>query len=678
LPSRDAMTAAESEPPRPADWEAFYRDYRKQGYVPGFEITSKLGGGMFGLVFRARRMSIGKDYAIKFLQVDDGEVRQAVLSELSQVQYFAQIDHPNLVSIEDRGEVDGIPYLVMAFAGTETLRDKVPAGRAPTPVEKDDLLRWFLQCCRGLSALHERALVHFDIKPANVFLKGQVARLGDYGLSKLVTHSRGSLSMGRGTPYYMAPEMLQRRGDHRSDIYSLGVLLYELLCGRVPFTGDSEWEVLKQHETKAPELPPHLTAAERAVLQRCLAKEPAARFQSVQDLLAVFGAPASAGAAAWTEVAPLAGAQAPSVATPRIQRPSTPASAEDPYVGLGRASREAMKHANTIAKKVGIDASRVAQQAAQIANQLARDAGEVVRSAVERSRTYGTRRLKALQRLRKAHRDSDGAERVAEIATAVAGGSSPKPRGSRWRWGLAIAAATVAALFTLIDGRRGPRRRISVASPVPAPAALPPATPAAPRVAANDSGPTFRDASVPVAYAGLVMLAEPAWVDVARRDPARAKALLDAHIARLRAKVPLAPDERAVVEAVPAFRELSITSDQRHAMQRDLAALIDGRGLDDAASRRLAAAAPRSLAVIAAELTKVRWGDDAELQRAARLHEWLVEATGCRDLAIVDDGDLDAATLAAQNRHLGDLWLWFVNEFGYTQRGWDTFRQLMQ
>jgi len=92
---------------RGADWEAFYRDYRKPGYVAGFEITSKLGGGMFGLVFRARKQSIGKDYAIKFLQVDDTEVRRAVLAELEQVQYFAQIDHPNLVSIEDRGEVDG-------------------------------------------------------------------------------------------------------------------------------------------------------------------------------------------------------------------------------------------------------------------------------------------------------------------------------------------------------------------------------------------------------------------------------------------------------------------------------------------------------------------------------------------------------------------------------------------
>jgi len=299
----------------PPDWEAFYRDYRKPGYIEGFEITSKLGGGMFGMVFRARRMSIGKDYAIKFLKVDDGEVRNAVLSELEQVKYFAQIDHPNLVSIEDRGEVHGIPFLVMAFAGTETLRDKMTAvgleeGQRLSPADKDELLRAFLQSARGLQALHARSLVHFDIKPANVFMKGGVARLGDYGLSKLVTHSRGSLSMGRGTPYYMAPEMLKRRGDVRSDIYSLGVMLYEILCGKVPFTGDSEWEVLRQHENTPPELPTHLTPIERAVLQRCLAKQPEERFESVDELVAMLesGVPA--------QVAPMtAGSAAASAAT---------------------------------------------------------------------------------------------------------------------------------------------------------------------------------------------------------------------------------------------------------------------------------------------------------------------------------------------------------------------------
>jgi hypothetical protein len=307
--------------PSPApDWEAFYRDYRRPGYVPGFEITSKLGGGAFGLVFRARRLSIGKDYAIKFLRVEDSEVQKAVLAELEQVRLFAQIDHPNLVAIEDRGEVDGIPYLVMAFAGTQTLRDRL-TGRPPaSAAAKEELLRWFAQACRGLLALHERSLVHFDVKPANVFLKGPVARLGDYGLSRLVTQSRGSLSMGRGTPYYMAPELLQRRGDHRSDIYSAGVVLYEILCGVVPFRGDSEWEVLKQHETAAPAMPAHLLPREAELLRRCLQKDPAVRLQSVHDLLAALGAPAGAGAA------PLPGAppSPPLSAAPRSGPPPLP------------------------------------------------------------------------------------------------------------------------------------------------------------------------------------------------------------------------------------------------------------------------------------------------------------------------------------------------------------------
>jgi serine/threonine protein kinase len=279
------------EPGPRIDWESFYRNYRKPGYVTGFEIVNKLGGGMFGMVFKARKESIGKDYAIKFLKVDDEGLRDAVARELEAVKYFAQIDHPNLVSIEDKGEVDGIPFIVMSYAGQETLRKRLEGGRLP----REDALRIFVQSARGVQALHEHSLVHFDLKPANIFLKGDIARVGDYGLSKLVTESRNSLSFGRGTPYYMAPEMLQRRGDARSDLYSLGVILYECLCGDVPFKGDSEWEVLRKHETEAPAFPDSLRGDDRAILARCLAKDPAARFPSVADLLRALQAPVALG-----------------------------------------------------------------------------------------------------------------------------------------------------------------------------------------------------------------------------------------------------------------------------------------------------------------------------------------------------------------------------------------------
>jgi len=121
----------------------------------------------------------------------------------------------------------------------------------------------FVQAARGIQAIHDHSLVHFDLKPANIFLRGDIARVGDYGLSKLVTESRNSLSFGRGTPYYMAPEMLQRIGDTRSDIYSLGVILYECLTGDVPFKGDTEWQVLRKHETETPEFPPVVEDRER-------------------------------------------------------------------------------------------------------------------------------------------------------------------------------------------------------------------------------------------------------------------------------------------------------------------------------------------------------------------------------------------------------------------------------
>ncbi|MFO1051849.1 MAG: serine/threonine-protein kinase [Planctomycetota bacterium] len=273
------------------DWESFYRNYRKPGYVPGFEIVNKLGGGVFGVVYKARKESIGKDYAIKFLKVDDEAVRDAVLRELESVDHFAQIDHPNLVSIEDKGVVDGIPFIVMSYAGQGTLRSRID----DRSLDREDALRVFVQAARGVQALHEHSLVHFDLKPANIFLKGDIARVGDYGLSKLVTESRNSLSFGRGTPYYMAPELLKRRGDARSDIYSLGVILYESLTGRVPFKGESEWEVLRKHESEEVEIPPEIGSVERQVIQRCLAKDPLDRFQSVRELLHALQAPASLG-----------------------------------------------------------------------------------------------------------------------------------------------------------------------------------------------------------------------------------------------------------------------------------------------------------------------------------------------------------------------------------------------
>lgn len=267
--------------PRPLDWERFFRDYRQPDFIPGYSILNKLGSGVFGEVYKAKKVSIGKLYAIKFLRLQDDQIAEQVLRELQAVDHFAQVDHPNLVSIEDRGEVGGIPYIVMGYAGEETLKVVLKEQ----PLSRDRALDLFRQVVTGVQALHQHAIIHFDLKPANIFIKGNVARVGDYGLSKLMSESRATLSMGRGTPHYMAPEMLQRRGDARSDVYSLGVILFEMLTGDVPFRGESEWEILRRHESELPVIPESLGPHFRHLLGRCLAKNPDGRFAHAGALL---------------------------------------------------------------------------------------------------------------------------------------------------------------------------------------------------------------------------------------------------------------------------------------------------------------------------------------------------------------------------------------------------------
>ncbi len=196
------------------DWEAFYNAFRRPHFIAGYEIQNHLGGGAFGEVYKAKKTSIGKSYAIKFLRLDDETQRDAIERELEQVRHFAAIDHPNLVTIEDMGVAHDVPYLIMGYAGEDTLSRRLKSAK----LERDDALLYFTQACRGVLALHDRRLVHFDLKPSNIFIKGDVARVGDYGLSKLLTDGRMTLSFGRGTPQYMAPEILRSRADHRADI----------------------------------------------------------------------------------------------------------------------------------------------------------------------------------------------------------------------------------------------------------------------------------------------------------------------------------------------------------------------------------------------------------------------------------------------------------------------------
>ena len=285
------------------DWESFYNNFRAPGFIPGYEIQNRLGGGAFGDVYKARKQSIGKAYAVKFLKIEDDAQRDAVERELAQVRHFAVIDHPNLVTIEDLGTVMGVPYLIMGYAGEDTLARRLKAGN----LAREQALLYFVQTARGVLALHDRRLVHFDLKPSNVFLKGDVARVGDYGLSKLLTDGRMTLSFGRGTPQYMAPEMLRNRADHRADIYSMGVILYESLSGKLPFEGDSGAGLVLRETDDPPAFPEDFPATLRPVVERCLRLDPDDRFANVGELLDELGQSARQGdsvAFDWAGVSP--------------------------------------------------------------------------------------------------------------------------------------------------------------------------------------------------------------------------------------------------------------------------------------------------------------------------------------------------------------------------------------
>jgi len=273
------------------DWERFYASFRKPDFVPGYEVLNHLGGGAFGEVYKAKKTSIGKAYAIKFLRLDDSAQRDAVERELDQVRLFAAIDHPNLVTIEDMGVVLGVPYLIMGYAGEDTLARHLKRG----DLDKESALRFFVQIARGVLALHDRRLAHFDLKPSNVFLNGEVARVGDYGLAKLLAEGRTTLSFGRGTPQYMAPEMLRNRADHRADLYSLGVILFESLSFQLPFGEDAGGAFVVREDDRPPSFPPGFPVEIRPIVERCLRLEPENRYANVHELLSALGQTARQG-----------------------------------------------------------------------------------------------------------------------------------------------------------------------------------------------------------------------------------------------------------------------------------------------------------------------------------------------------------------------------------------------
>lgn len=221
-----------------------------------YQIESLIGVGGMGTVYRATRLLIGDEVAIKILHIDRGDTNSAERFR-REAQAAARLKHPNAVSIYDFGvSSDGLQYLVMEFVEGESLREKIKLG----PLEFSSAAEITAQICAALDEAHRRQIVHRDIKPDNIILHstpyGLRVKVLDFGIAKLRDETASHITQTgsvMGTPHYMSPEQcLGEELDSRADIYSVGIVLYEMLCGRVPFNSPISTAVVVQHVSQPP------------------------------------------------------------------------------------------------------------------------------------------------------------------------------------------------------------------------------------------------------------------------------------------------------------------------------------------------------------------------------------------------------------------------------------------
>ena len=294
-----------------------------------YEVLGKLGVGGMASVYEGRRVGLHNRVAIKVLRPDLCEDPSNVKRFIREARASSVIEHENIVDIVDFGPTDTLPvYFVMEFLEGIDLRQEIKAnGR----MNWNRARRILLQVVGALGAAHRKAIVHRDVKPANIFLirrqsGEEVAKVLDFGIAKVIEETMGGLTRGQtmtngllGTVAYMAPE--QARGgtiDARTDVYAVGCVAFQMLTGQAPFRGNNPYVVLEQHVSEPPRPPsslaPDLPPEAEAIVLRCLEKAPENRFQSMAELAEVlahgttleYGKQAAAQAPGWNAPHPAA------------------------------------------------------------------------------------------------------------------------------------------------------------------------------------------------------------------------------------------------------------------------------------------------------------------------------------------------------------------------------------
>jgi len=253
-----------------------------------YDIIEMVGKGGMGVLYRGHDPKLERDVAVKMMHVDftgDDTARERFQREARAV---ARLQHRNVVTIHELGDLDGTPYIVMEFLSGQDLEHILKSTTTTLPLVKK--LDIGIQLCEGLGYAHDQGIVHRDIKPGNVrVLEDGTVKILDFGIAKFAMSSVTQSGTVMGTPSYMAPEQIMGQPvDGRADLFSTGVLLYELLAGKKPFTGDSPTSVVYQimhgEATSIRELVPDIPDALAEVVSRALEKDPAQRYAKASEL----------------------------------------------------------------------------------------------------------------------------------------------------------------------------------------------------------------------------------------------------------------------------------------------------------------------------------------------------------------------------------------------------------
>jgi serine/threonine-protein kinase len=300
-----------------------------------YRIERQLAAGGMGLVYKGERLGLAKPVAIKFLHRSSAMVPERLERFRLEAAAMSRLTHPNLVSVIDFGEWEGVPYLVMDYHTGASLEEELRTGAL------DGQRAVFIahQLLAGLGDAHARGVVHRDLKPGNILLIGgagaDLVKILDFGIAKLLDDGGGPSELSvvagyvLGTPEYMAPEQAKSQPvDARTDIYAVGVILYEMVTGHRPFSGGADLAVLRRQvedpATPPRELNPAISEELEAAILRALEKEPGDRWQTAGELAtALAGVPEGSGVVpvrGRATRAPGEGADETEIAIPRPRR----------------------------------------------------------------------------------------------------------------------------------------------------------------------------------------------------------------------------------------------------------------------------------------------------------------------------------------------------------------------